>query len=135
MFERLADKCGDEVMSISIRFEWDPHGYPRAVVAIPHEMVGEWLESDIQGSEASATEMIAVFDQVRSGQIPTWEGTGNAFHVETDGHSARMSCLWDESQPQCSIPLDDLREAVARWAEFIRSGRSKPEQVVPGMSA
>jgi hypothetical protein len=108
-----------EVMSITIRQEIDQHGYPRAVVATPFELVGRLLEGDIRSSRSVAAKFIAAIEQVERCPASNWEWTGDSLHVFLESGQARIECLWDESLPPCSIGLSDLRAAIEGWVQFV----------------
>jgi hypothetical protein len=105
-------------MALPIRYERDDHGWPRAVVSPPYELVGAYLEQDIQGSTEGARELLEAIDAVGAGSS-RWEGTGNAFHLTLGDGAARIECLWDEVQPACVVGLDDFRNAVEGWRAFV----------------
>src|SRR5262249_32510712 len=98
-------------MALPIRYERDSRGWRRTLVSPPYERVGAYLEQDIQGSAASARELLEAIEAVGTGSS-RWEETGNAFHLTLANGEARIECLWDETQPACVVGLDDFRSAV-----------------------
>jgi hypothetical protein len=111
-------------MALSIRYERDSQGWRRALVSPPYELVGAYLEQDIQGSAGGARELLEAIDAVGVG-LSRWEGTGNAFHLTLANGEARIECLWDETQPACVVGLDDFRNAVEGGRAFV--DRASPE--------
>jgi hypothetical protein len=112
-------------VAITFRFERDRFGFRRAVVEPPFELVGRFLEQDIQGCLVEAAGIIGVIDGVAAGRVPGWEGAGNAFHLSLGPGGARIECLWDDSLPACVLSLEELRSAVGGWAEFISSPEAR----------
>jgi hypothetical protein len=102
-----------------MRFFRDAHGYPRCEAAPPHQVVGWFLEQDIQGSRRTADELLAEIEGIASGCQTGWSGTGNAFHLALTPAGAEIECLWDEAIPACRVGLAELGEAVRGWAQLL----------------
>jgi hypothetical protein len=107
-------------MSLDIRFLYDAGGWRRAQVAPPHQMVGDYLEADVQGCPETAIELLQAIDRVLAREALLWEGTGNAHYLRLAGDEAVIENIWLEDLPTCRIPLTDFRCAVSGWLEFIR---------------
>jgi uncharacterized protein YacL (UPF0231 family) len=108
---------------MQLEFYWDAAGDPRAQCKGPGAMVAGFLESDLQGSIASAHEVLRAIDGVESGEIPEWERTGNAFTLALAPEAATLWNEMDEEVEPYRLSLADFRQIVADWVSFLDDGR------------
>lgn len=104
---------------MQLEFYWDAAGDPRALCKGPGEMVAGFLESDLQGSIASAHEVLRALDGVESGEVPEWERTGNAYTLALSPIGATLWNEMDEDAEPYALALTDLRQVVADWVSFL----------------
>ncbi len=108
---------------MQLEFYRDANGDPRAHCQGPGAMMAGFLESDLQGSAASAHEVLRAIDDVESGKIPDWERTGNAYTLAVAPEGA---ILWNEMDVEIEphkMSLADLRQTVADWVSFLEDDR------------
>ena len=100
----------------------DEAGDPRARAGRNREALAHFLESDIQGSTAFGLEVLAAIEAVAEGRLREWTRTGNAHTLVLSEEGAAIEPDYDEESEAGLVPLDDLREAVTRWIEFLDGG-------------
>ncbi len=84
-----------------------------------HELIIAYLTIDIQHSPKWTEELLLQIERVKSGQIPSWERTGNAYclHVYPD-HVEIEDDYAEEEGELLKISLDDFEMAVKCWQGF-----------------
>jgi uncharacterized protein YacL (UPF0231 family) len=100
-------------------FEQDERGYPRVRAAPPCEVLGWFLEQDVQGNAAKCHRLLGLIEEARSGRRPHWQGTGNAHTLTLTPSGARVENEFVEPLTACDLPLDELAAAVRGWLELI----------------
>ncbi len=104
------------------RFYFDDAGDPRAR---GESFLARFLESDVQGSAATAREILDAVGRVEAGDEDEWEMTGNAFTllVSPDGAAIEPG-YQDEEEEEMEperVSLEELRSALDRWIELLES--------------
>lgn len=107
---------------MSLEFYRDEAGDPRARAGRDREALAQFLESDVQGSSAFGLEILAAIEAVTEGKLREWTRTGNAHTLILSSEGAAIETDFDEEGDSGLLPLDDLREAVTRWIEFLDGG-------------
>jgi hypothetical protein len=79
-----------------------------------------FLESDVQGSAAIAADILEALDQIESGEVTTWEMTGNAHTLVLSPEGAEIQPLWEEDARARRVTLAELRAGLERWLERLR---------------
>ena len=105
----------------------DEAGDPRARADRDREALAHFLESDVQGSTASGREILEAIDAVAEGRLKEWTRTGNAHTLVLSAEGAAIEADFedekdDEESEADLVPLAELREAVARWIDFLDGG-------------
>jgi len=111
---------------MQLEFYWDDDGGARARATHaggPGREVAGFLESDLQGSAASAEEILRAIDEVESGRVPTWERTGNAHTLTLSRDGATLRNEMEEDTRPHHLALPAMRQAVADWLGFLEKGR------------
>jgi uncharacterized protein YacL (UPF0231 family) len=103
-----------------LRFHRDSEGELRAQADHGRDLLAQWLESDVQESAVLGRKVIAAIDKVASGKLDDWERTGNAYTLTLASGGASIEPDFEDAEP-LELPLAELREAVARWVEFLES--------------
>jgi hypothetical protein len=103
-----------------MHFYRDAAGDPRAASPPPRELLARFLESDVQGSEGHAREILGAIDRVEAGETRSWQETGNAhtLTLSPEGATIEAEFTEDEAAP-CRISLDELRAALGGWIAFL----------------
>lgn len=104
-----------------MHFYRDEAGDPRASSPEAQELLARFLESDVQGSEGYAREILGAIEKVDTGEAPSWQGTGNAHTLTLDSEGATIEAEFeeDEEAPPCRVSLDELRAALIGWLAFL----------------
>lgn len=109
---------------MTLEFYRDETGDPRARAAADRdrETLAYFLESDVQGSAAFGLEILAAIEAVEEGRIREWTRTGNSHTLTVFQDVAVIEPDFEEEGEPGRVPLDDLREAVTGWIEFLDGG-------------
>ena len=106
-----------------MRFHRDSSGDPRAHGEKGREqLLAGFLESDVQGSAAHGRKILAAIDKIAGGHLDDWERTGNAYTLTLSPGGADIESEMDDDDAGAGplhLSLDELREAVARWVDFV----------------
>lgn len=105
-----------------LEFYRDESGDPRARAGRDREALAHFLESDVQGSAAFGLEILAAIEAVSEGGLGEWTRTGNSYTLVLSPEGAAIEPDFDEESEAGLVSLDDLREAVTRWIEFLDGG-------------
>jgi len=96
----------------------DSGGFPRVKADVGLELVGDFLEMDVQSSVFAVDEYLAATEDVVAGRIPVWEGTGNAFTL-----SIRMAGVdfYNEftSEELQGLSVLDFSEYLTAWKQLV----------------
>lgn len=113
---------------MDLEFYWDDAGDPRARAGEKADAAGAagtrlaaFLESDVQGSDVYAREILEGIERVASGDLDGWETTGNAHTLTVDRTGARLEAELDEDAEPCRLALEELRDALAGWLAWLES--------------
>lgn len=118
---------------MDLEFYWDDAGDPRARAPRAAEKVHEegtarqagaarlaaFLESDVQGSDVFAREILEGVERVASGDLDGWESTGNAHTLTVNRSGALLEAELEEDAEPCRLSHEELREALAGWLELL----------------
>jgi uncharacterized protein YacL (UPF0231 family) len=104
-----------------LKFHRDAAGDPRAHADKGRELLARWLESDVQGSAASARKVLAAIDKIAAGKLDDWERTGNAYTLTLSPDGGEIEPDLDEDAEPLRLSLVELREAVVGWVELLDS--------------
>jgi hypothetical protein len=79
------------------------------------DLLAQYLVSDVQESPEVTQMLLDLVDQVATGDLESWEGTGNAFTLTLTREGATIqSELGSDTEP-LHVSLDELREALGGW--------------------
>jgi hypothetical protein len=95
------------------------NGYPHALVEKPYELLGWFLESDVQGSLENGQEIKILINEVRTGKIPYSEGVGNAYNLILTPSGARIETEFATPNVSLDITLNELDDALSAWLDFL----------------
>jgi hypothetical protein len=104
-----------------MRLYRDSSGDPRAHGEKGKELLARFLESDVQGSATLGRRILTALDKVAAGHLASWESTGNAYTLTLAPGGAEIEPEMDDSDTAepLHLSLAELRDAVARWMDFI----------------
>ena len=109
-----------------LEFHRDELGEPR--IRAPHgqELLGRYLEGDLQTDVRHARQVAHAVDRVAAGELPSFSETGNAHTLTLTPAGAVIESELDEQAPALALPLADLRAAVGAWIAFLEKGSGAP---------
>ncbi|HWE93606.1 MAG TPA: YacL family protein [Tepidisphaeraceae bacterium] len=96
----------------------DSHGFARAEVR-GHPAVSAYLEQDIQASPETCREVLHAIEEVESGKVNEWEGTGNAFTMSVRPDGVTIENVWDESMGVETLSISDFKTILNEWLKFV----------------
>jgi len=90
------------------------------------ELLGRYLEEDVQESSSHCHELLAAIERIASMDEERWEQTGNAHTVILEKDGATIESEMDEGCEPLHLTLDEFRVAVQTWLASIvrREGAS-----------
>lgn len=101
-------------------YKIDEDGFRRAFFQKPYQVVGSFLEHDIQGGGYRPIHL-DICDKVESGELEQWSGIGNAHRVNIKGDSVTIENIFDSVDfPPCTISIDVFRKALEEWLVFVK---------------
>ena len=109
---------------MDLEFYWDDTGDPRARAGEKANGAGAarlaaFLESDVQGSDVFAREILEGIERVASGDLDGWESTGNAHTLTVNRSGALLEAELEDDAEPCRLSLKELRDALAGWLELL----------------
>jgi len=96
--------------------------WPRRIQGDPaHDLIIAYLTIDIQQSPKWAEELLQHIKMVKSGQMPLWERTGNAYSLRIYPNHVEIEDDYTEDNAKLlNVSLQDFEIAVIAWREFIQ---------------
>ena len=101
-----------------MEFRITEDGFRHVVVAEDMKLLGSYLMEDVQNSTAWCDELIIIINDVESGHLDEWEGTGNAHTLHITGNHVTITNEYTEEVLQ-GISLRFFKEALIKWRNFI----------------
>ena len=101
------------------KFYHDANKCPRAEYAPPNEMLGWYLEQDVQSSPATCDELQSICTDVTSGAMERWEGVGNAHSILVEGENVTIRNEFDNDAEPCTVPIEEFQSALTQWKKLI----------------
>ncbi|HWN41999.1 MAG TPA: hypothetical protein VNW71_07230 [Thermoanaerobaculia bacterium] len=90
------------------------------VIVESGDLLAQYLVSDVQESPEVTQMLLDLVDQVATGDLESWEGTGNAFTLTLTPEGATIQPEFGSDTEPRHVSLDDLREALGGWLAVIR---------------
>jgi uncharacterized protein YacL (UPF0231 family) len=101
------------------RFYIDESGSPRAECENSFELLGNFLESDVQGSAAYCEEILKMIDHVSIGKPKKWRSTGNAHTITLTPEEVCIEAEFDDAHTPLRLSLDMLKTALIDWKALV----------------
>jgi hypothetical protein len=115
-------------MKYPYSIEYTKYGSP--VLRLPKEieLVTTCLFSDVQRSTEGY--FLSAIDRVLSGEAPYWEAAGNVcrFEIKKDFTRVIDTLADDETENECLIETEELRELIVIWSELVNNPAPPPHQ-------
>jgi hypothetical protein len=83
------------------------------------DLLAQYLVSDVQESPEVTQMLLDLVDQVATGELESWEGTGNAFTLTLTPEGATIQPEFGSDTEPRHVSLDDLREALGGWLTLL----------------
>lgn len=98
----------------------DEQGAPHADFDPPYEVVGWFLEQDLQRSSArQCDELIAIVDEIKVATRSSYRSGGNAHTILIEPGGVRIEADYAEACRSAVLSLDEFRDAVLAWKILI----------------
>ena len=85
----------------------------------PGDFLAQYLASDVQESPEVTLLLLELLDQIASGELESWEGTGNAFTLTLKPEGATIQPEFGTETEPRRVSLDELRDALEDWLAAI----------------
>ncbi len=110
-------------MNFPVVLSIDSEGRPRArwtATGPVHQVLPEWLEVDLGQNGSYVSFLLDQARRVRDGEVPGWEGSGNAFSVLMGPASTVIETLYPrpDSSP-IQIETTDLIDILEQWQSML----------------
>ena len=106
-------------MPIELRLIRDEYGLEAEAVNPDYQLVAWFLGSDIQSNTRFADEVLEAIDKIKAGQETEWVTGGNAHTLRLTPEKAVIENDVLDNVPPLEVSLDDLKQAVTQWRDFI----------------
>ena len=83
------------------------------------ELLAQYLASDVQESSEVTLLLLELLDQIDSGELESWDGTGNAFTLTLAPEGATIQPEFGTDTEPRHVSLADLRDALEDWLSLI----------------
>jgi len=79
------------------------------------DLLAQYLVSDVQQSPEVARMLLDLVDRVATGDLDSWEGTGNAWTLTLAPEGATLYPEFALDAEPLQVSLAELREALSGW--------------------
>ncbi len=102
-------------------FHLDSRGHPRADFQPPNEVLGWYLEQDVQSCLASCDELLSACEEVVERKSTHWQATGNAHTIIITDTSVLIENEFSSRVQACKVSIKYFMASILGWKELIRS--------------
>uniref|UniRef100_UPI0036D78C2A hypothetical protein n=1 Tax=Photorhabdus sp. RM322S TaxID=3342825 RepID=UPI0036D78C2A len=95
-------------------------GYPALGADYEHHVLADFLRGDVQADVSCTDEYISLCESVSSGQLPEWEGTGNAHTVTIKPDGVEIFNEYTEESLKI-ISIEEFKGYLEQWKALILS--------------
>ncbi len=106
----------------TLRVHSGDNGILKAIPDRDRELLGRFLEEDVQESSSHCLELLNAIEGISSQGEQRWEQTGNAHTVILDRSGVTIESEMDEECAPLHLSLDEFEEAVKTWLSAIEHG-------------
>ncbi|MBA5603736.1 hypothetical protein H1224_22145 [Pectobacterium aroidearum] len=107
-----------------MKYYFAADGYPALEINYELHVISDFLQGDIQSSLYGVNEYISACDDVLSGKVPVWEGTGNAHTVTIKTSGVNICNEYTEEEIDISS-IGEFRKYLEGWKELLLSKNDK----------
>lgn len=98
----------------------DKDGYPEVDLGYEYHVLADFLSGDVQGSLYSVNEYLELCELVKNGELPEWEGTGNAHTVTIKLGGVEIFNEYTEESVTIST-IEEFKGYLEKWKELLLS--------------
>lgn len=109
------------------KFYFDQHGFPHAEYQPPNEILGWFLEQDVQNSPNSCKWLLQLCEEIDAGTRQEYDGTGNAHAISIVGNRVHIENLFTDSIAPSDLSIDEFRAGILSWMRLITSVSKEKE--------
>lgn len=103
-----------------MKFVFDEQGYPFLDIDYEYHVLADFLSGDVQSSLFGVNEYIIACNNVSSGLIGTWSGTGNAHTVTIKKDSVNIFNEYSEEELDINS-IEKFKNYLESWRELLIS--------------
>ena len=103
-----------------MRFFFDEQGYPSLDVDYDYHVLADFLSGDVQRSLFGVNEYITACNNVSSGTMAIWSGTGNAHTVTIKKDSVNIFNEYSEEDLYISS-IAEFKSYLEMWKQLLIS--------------
>ncbi|CED56790.1 putative uncharacterized protein [Aliivibrio wodanis] len=103
-----------------MKFIFDEQGYPFLDVEYEYHVLADFLLGDVQSSLYGVNEYLSTCDDVTSGKIEMWSGTGNAHTVTIRKNGVNIFNEYTEEELDINS-IDEFKNYLENWKQLLIS--------------
>ncbi|WP_437215964.1 hypothetical protein [Pectobacterium sp. LFLA-215] len=107
-----------------MKYYFAADGYPALEINYDLHVISDFLQGDVQSSLYGVNEYISACDDVLSGKVTVWEGTGNAHTVTIKTSGVNICNEYSEEEINISS-VDEFRKYLEGWKDLLLSKNDK----------
>lgn len=101
-----------------MKFYFDNQGYPFLDIDNEYHVLADFLSGDVQCSLFGVNEYITACDNITSGVIDIWSGTGNAHTVTIKKSGVNIFNEYTEEELKIKS-VDEFKSYLGSWKELL----------------
>lgn len=90
--------------------------------------IAHFIQVDIQKSPSYCVELLGIVRKIRSGELASWGGVGNAYNIEVGAEGVVIQEEWTDHPSVARLTLGQFESAVAAWHAHLQSQGVNPDQ-------
>ena len=87
-----------------------------------------FIRTDIQRSPSYCLELLGVIRKIRTGELSSWGGVGNAYDIEIGVEGVVIREEWADHPSVARLSLDQLESTIVAWHAYLQSQGINPDQ-------
>ena len=101
-----------------MEFLLDEQGHPLLDIDYKYHVLADFLSGDIQRSLFSVNEYMHACNDVDTGKIPKWEGTGNAHTVTIKKDGVNIFNEYSEEELDINS-IEEFKSYLEQWKQLL----------------
>lgn len=106
-----------------VKYYLDEHGSQRSEVSSPYELIGWYLEQEVEGDINSCKRLLGIIEKIKNGVKSEYSGTGNAHALTITSDKVVIENEYSDLFDRCEIPLIEFERVLTQWLQFISIGK------------